>query len=159
MPEDLPKPPRRSAPCPSSSLRRRGRPPTSPECGRRRSDRPPRYAPGNAESARLRRQSGDRRRILLRPGRPVAGETRVDEPRVPGTERLVVHAEGGELPTSQVGDEDVGTRGERLGDGLPLGMTQIADDSALAAVVELESGVDVRLVRDEAGGGEPAQWI
>ena len=97
--------------------------------------------------------------VLLRSRGAVARETRIDEARIPCPERLVVHTEGGELSPPQVRHEHVGAGGEALSERLPLGMPQVADDAALAAVVELEGRVDVGLERHEPRRGETAQRI
>src|SRR4030095_16748583 len=95
-----------------------------------------------------------RRAVAVRAVDAVAGDRAVDQPRIRFRQRRVVEPQPRQGPGSEVRDEDVGAGDELACDRMAFVRLEAQHDRALAAVVELEGGMEGNL--DSYRRGEDA---
>jgi hypothetical protein len=91
------------------------------------------------------------RTVLVRTGRSITGEQRVDQPRMPRKQGFVVESELAQRLHAHVGKEHVGARNQLAEDRGALRILEIDRETALATVVQLRRGVFLAAGVVEAG--------
>ena len=97
--------------------------------------------------ARPERQVVEAPAVRVGAARPVAAERDIDHPGVDGADLLEAEAVPLHAMASQVGDEDIRAGGQPPNEIGAAGTLEIHRDRALAPVVELERGQDLRVRR------------